>query len=123
MSDTVPKDYLMPVLIATLCAAILAIGAVTNFTLRREPPEPIAPVIQSAASVGPIARAGEWITNPEDGSRVCRLRTAIVRGMTFTRNLCEDWQGPVPQWAQTVPWLRWTPNGGGKIMVEGRWRP
>lgn len=113
-----PKDCLTPVLIVTLCAASLTLVAVTNFTLRREPPEPIAPVIQSAASVGLIARAGEWITNPEDGSRVCRLRTAIARSMTFTRDLCEDWQGPVPQWAQTVPWLR-----GGKIMVEGRWRP
>jgi hypothetical protein len=69
-----------------------------------------------------IAVAGEWVTNP-DGSRVCRLRTAIVRGMTFSRGLCEDWQGAVPSWGQQVPWLRMTRDGRSQVMIEGRWHP
>lgn len=117
MSRPIPRDCLTPVA-CTLAAALLLIGAF--LAALRVPERPWNH--PETISLGPIATTGEWVTNP-DGSRVCRLRRPIYRAMVFSRDLCEDWQGAVPAWGQTVPWLQYTGAHGGKIMIEGRWRP
>ena len=101
-----------------LVVFLLAVGASSMLAavlfamlILREPP----------ISGSPIARAGEWVTNP-DGSRVCRLTRDLTVGMTPSLTMCSDWQTEKPGYAQIVPWLR-VNRMGSQINVEGKWRP
>lgn len=109
------KRILRDLLAMSVGAATVGIVWSTRPDVRKEQ--------ESIDTTKPIARAGEWITNPEDGTRVCKLNQDLGWGKTMDVSLCDNWQGPKPSAGQQVPYLRWGPHIGTQIYVEGQWRP
>lgn len=108
----------MKYLTAAVVTACLSFSAFSLFDLSGA----LEPPARSDLPTGtPIAKAGEWVTNP-DGTKVCRLVHNVVVGGFMNVSSCADWVDEMPKFGQAVPYLR-SNRGFGQIHIEGEWRP
>lgn len=115
------KDCLNVVLVGVIAAALLSAAAVALLApAPNSRPIMVADkrAIKFEASGGPFARAGEWVTDPTTGARVCRLTRDLYRGMVMTLGTCSDWVNGLPNENEGMSWLRYP-----IINIEGTWRP
>lgn len=110
---TTNRDFIIVVGLG-LCVGIIAIALMATVdVITSLPPD----IIEQHK---PIARAGEWVTHP-DGFRVCRLTRNIYYRQVLEPSDCTDWREPIPFHGQIVDFL--SQERGGKINIEGEWRP
>lgn len=105
----------------TLAAVLICGGCALGYYWNEVFPDETPPARTNLPTGTPIARTGEWVTNP-DGTRVCKLVRDVRVGGFMNVSSCSDWVGEMPQFGQLVPYLR-NNRGFGQIHVEGEWRP
>lgn len=113
------RDVLTDMLLMSMGVAFGVMGAVILATSdERLPPIDAAMTPTTVRVQPPFARAGQWVTDPRTGARICRLTRNLYRGMTMVGAMCDEWTAGRPTEDEGTPWLR-----ENQIHVEGTWRP